>query len=202
MTGKKFGYIRVSTKDQNEARQLLAMKEQGIDDRDIFLDKQSGKNFKERDQYQLVKRMLRTGDVLYVHSLDRFGRNKDEIIKEWGEITKQIGADIVVLDMPLLDTTKHKDSLGSFISDLVLQILSWVAEEERNKIIIRQKEGIAAARERGQHMGRPKAKMPDNFKEVYTVWKNGDITAKTAMERLQLKRTTFYDLVKQHEGRK
>lgn len=202
MTGKKFGYIRVSSKDQNEARQLLAMKEQGIDDRDIFLDKQSGKSFKERDQYQLVKRMLRTGDILYIHSLDRFGRNKDEILSEWSDITKQIGADIIVLDMPLLDTTKHKDSLGSFISDLVLQILSWLAEEERKKIRQRQEEGIAAAKERGQRMGRPKAEMPDNFKEVYTVWKNGDITAKTAMEQLQLKRTTFYALVKELEGRK
>jgi DNA invertase Pin-like site-specific DNA recombinase len=127
-----FENIRVSSKDQNELRQLEAMKEKGIDERDIFMDKQSGKDFK-RVQYQLLKRILRKGDVLYIHSLDRFGRNKEEILQEWNDITKNIQADIVVLDMPLLDTTQFKDSLGTFIADLVLQILSWMAEDERNR---------------------------------------------------------------------
>ncbi len=129
MKNKRFGYIRVSTKDQNVDRQLESMRKLDIDDRDLFIDKQSGKNF-QREQYQLMKRMLRQGDVLYIHTLDRFGRNKTEILQEWTDITKHIHADIVVLDMPLLDTTKYKDSLGSFIADLVLQILSWTAENE------------------------------------------------------------------------
>lgn len=117
MEVRKFGYIRVSSKDQNEGRQFQAMKEKGLDERDIFLDKQSGKNF-DRAQYQLLKRMIRKGDVLYIHSLDRFGRNKEEILQEWNDITKNIQADIVVMDMPLLDTTQFKDSLGTFIAEL------------------------------------------------------------------------------------
>ncbi len=133
MDVRKFGYIRMSSKDQNEDRQLDSMKKMGIDPRDIFIDKQSGKDF-DRDQYQLLKRMIRKGDVLYIHSLDRFGRNKEEILQEWNDITKDIQADIIVLDMPLLDTTQFKDSLGTFIADLVLQILSWMAEEERERI--------------------------------------------------------------------
>lgn len=128
---RKFGYIRVSSKDQNELRQLEAMKEKGIDERDIFMDKQSGKDFK-RVQYQLLKRTLRKGDILFIHSLDRFGRNKEEILHEWNDITKNIQSDIVVLDMPLLDTTQFKDNLGNFIADLVQQILSWMVEVERN----------------------------------------------------------------------
>ncbi|MES5943931.1 recombinase family protein, partial [Bacillus cereus group sp. MG4] len=136
-TMKKFGYVRVSSKEQNEIRQKESMLEQGIAERDIYTDKQSGKDF-NREMYQTLKNQLRAGDILYIHSLDRFGRNKDEIEKEWKEITKDIKADIVVLDMPLLDTTKHKDDMGSFVSDLVLQILSWMAEEERKKIKQRQ----------------------------------------------------------------
>lgn len=141
MDNKKFGYIRVSSKDQNEGRQLEAMKKLGLSERDIFMDKQSGKDF-ERVQYQLLKRIIRKNDVLYIHSLDRFGRNKEEILNEWNDITKNIQADIVVMDMPLLDTTQYKDSLGTFIADLVLQILSWMAEEERDRIRKRQREGI------------------------------------------------------------
>ena len=132
MPSKKFGYERVSTKDQNEARQRESLLQMGIDERDIYTDKQSGKNF-ERPRYQLLKEMLREGDILYVHSLDRFGRNKEEILNEWRELTKEKGVDIVVLDMPLLDTTKNKDNLGSLIADLVLQILSWMAEEEQGE---------------------------------------------------------------------
>lgn len=162
MDARKFGYIRVSTKDQNELRQLQAMKEKGLDERDIFLDKQSGRNF-DRAQYQLLKRMIRKGDVLYIHSLDRFGRNKEEILQEWNDITKNIQADIVVMDMPLLDTTQFKDSLGTFIADLVLQILSWMAEEERDRIRKRQREGIDVALQNGVSFGRPKVQITEEF---------------------------------------
>ncbi|MFK2825149.1 recombinase family protein [Bacillus sp. B190/17] len=169
MDVRKFGYIRVSSKDQNEGRQLEAMKKMGIDQRDIFMDKQSGKNF-ERVQYQLLKRIIRKGDVLYIHSLDRFGRNKEEILHEWNDLTKNIEADIIVLDMPLLDTTQYKDSLGTFIADLVLQILSWMAEEERERIRKRQREGIDVASKNGVTFGRPKAQVTNEFKEIYHRW--------------------------------
>ncbi|NCT39910.1 recombinase family protein [Bacillus sp. EB93] len=199
MEVRKFGYIRVSSKDQNEGRQLQAMKEKGLDERDIFLDKQSGKNF-ERAQYQLLKRMIRKGDVLYIHSLDRFGRNKKEILQEWNDITKNIQADIVVIDMPLLDTTQFKDSLGTFIADLVLQILSWMAEEERDRIRKRQREGIDVAIQKGVTFGRPKAQVSEEFKEVYDFWKAGEMTAVKAMAELGVKKTTFYKLVKEYES--
>jgi DNA invertase Pin-like site-specific DNA recombinase len=195
---KKFGYVRVSSKDQNEGRQLASMREQGIEERDIFLDKQSGKDF-NREKYQALKQCLREGDVLYIHTLDRFGRNKDEILNEWQEITKSIKADIIVLDMPLLDTTKYKDSMGSFISDLVLQILSWMAQEERERIRKRQREGIDVALKKGIQFGRPKAEPTDNFYQAYGKWKAGEITATAAIEEAGVKRTTFYKLVKQIE---
>jgi DNA invertase Pin-like site-specific DNA recombinase len=195
---RKFGYIRVSSKDQNELRQLEAMKEIGIDERDIFMDKQSGKDFK-RVQYQLLKRILRKGDVLYIHSLDRFGRNKEEILQEWNDITKNIQADIVVLDMPLLDTTQFKDSLGTFIADLVLQILSWMAEDERNRIRKRQREGIDVAMKNGIAFGRPKSIITEDFKQVYHRWKTGEMTAVKAMKEIAVKKTTFYKLVKEYE---
>lgn len=195
---RKFGYIRVSSKDQNEGRQLEAMKEKGIDNRDIFMDKQSGKDF-QREQYQLLKRILRKGDVLYIHSLDRFGRNKEEILQEWNDITKNTQADIVVLDMPLLDTTQFKDSLGTFIADLVLQILSWMAEEERERIRKRQREGIDLALQQGIKFGRPKVRITVEFEKVYQKWKAGDITAVKAMDELNVKKTTFYKLVKEYE---
>ncbi|MGG1344363.1 recombinase family protein [Bacillus toyonensis] len=198
MSTKKFGYIRVSSKDQNEARQLEAMKEIGIEERDIFMDKQSGKDF-NREKYQAMKTCLREGDILYIHSLDRFGRNKDEIENEWKSITKDIKADIVVLDMPLLDTTKYKDRMGSFISDLVLQILSWMAQEERDRIRKRQEEGIKIALEQGVKFGRPKAEISDEFISAYKKWKDGAITATKAMEEAGMKRTTFYKLVKEYE---
>ncbi|MBV7508635.1 recombinase family protein [Bacillus sp. sid0103] len=198
MDVRKFGYIRVSSKDQNELRQLEAMKEKGIDERDIFMDKQSGKDFK-RVQYQLLKRILRKGDVLYIHSLDRFGRNKEEILQEWNDITKNIQADIVVLDMPLLDTTQFKDSLGTFIADLVLQILSWMAEDERNRIRKRQREGINVAKKNGVAFGRPKSIITEEFKRAYHRWKTGEITAVKAMQEIGVKKTTFYKLVKEYE---
>ncbi|MGQ3380796.1 recombinase family protein [Priestia endophytica] len=172
--------------------------EAGISPRDIFVDKQSGKNF-NREQYQLMKRMIRKGDILYIHSLDRFGCNKEEILQEWNAITKEIEADIVVLDMPLLDTTQYKDSLGTFIADLVLQILSWMAQEERDRIHKRQREGIDAALKSGVSFGRPKAQVSQEFIEVYNRWINREITAVQVMREANVKKTNFYKLVKEHE---
>ena len=198
MDVRKFGYVRVSSKDQNEGRQIESMKEKGINERDIFVDKQSGKDF-NREQYQLLKRILRKGDVLYIHSLDRFGRNKEKILEEWNDITKNIQADIIVLDMPLLDTTQYKDSLGTFIADLVLQILSWMAEEERERIRKRQREGIDLALQNGTVFGRPKATITEEFEQVYDRWKSGEITAVKAMQEIGVKKTTFYKLVREYE---
>ncbi|WP_456318522.1 recombinase family protein [Priestia megaterium] len=200
MENRRFGYIRVSSRDQNEGRQLQSMQEVGISSRDIFIDKQSGKNF-NREQYQLLKRMIRKGDILYIHSLDRFGRNKEEILQEWNAITKEIEADIVVLDMPLLDTTQYKDSLGTFIADLVLQILSWMAQEERDRIRKRQREGIDVALTKGISFGRPKAQVSEEFIGVYNRWKEKEITAVQAMKEANVKKTTFYKLVKQYENK-
>lgn len=198
MEVRKFGYIRVSSKDQNEGRQMESMKNQGLDERDIFIDKQSGKDF-NRVNYQLLKRIIRKGDILYIHSLDRFGRNKEEILQEWNDITKNILADIIVLDMPLLDTTQYKDSMGTFIADLVLQILSWMAQEERDRIRKRQREGIDVALEKGIKFGRPRIETSESFAQVYNEWKSGDITAVYAMNQLGIKKTTFYKLVKEYE---
>lgn len=195
MEHRKFGYIRVSSKDQNEGRQLEAMRKMGINERDIYLDKQSGKNF-ERANYQLLKRVIRKGDILYIHSLDRFGRNKEEILQEWNDLTKNIEADIVVLDMPLLDTTQYKDSMGTFIADLVLQILSWMAEEERERIRKRQREGIDLALQNGIQFGRTPVFVSEEFKEVYGKWKTGELTAVQAMQEAGVKKTSFYKLVK------
>lgn len=197
MNTKKFGYIRVSSTDQNIDRQMESMLALGIPERDIFVDKQSGRNF-DRPKYQALKAHLRQGDVLYIHSLDRFGRNKDQILNEWREITKEIGSDIVVLDMPLLDTTQYKGMSGleTLITDIVLQLLSYFAEEERIKIKVRQAEGIAVAKKKGKHIGRPKAEMPADFMSVYTDWKNGSIpTAVEAMKMLNLTKSTFYKFV-------
>src|SRR5690554_5042295 len=197
--GKKvFGYVRVSSKDQNEARQLEEMLNLGIDERDIFMDKESGKDF-NRPNYKALKQCLRKGDLLYIKSIDRFGRNSKEIKKEWEYITQDLDADIKVIDMPLLDTTQFKDTLGTFVSDLVLQVLAFVAERERDNIRQRQKEGIAIAKAQGKHLGRPKAKMPQGFDKVYKEWKVGKLKAVEAMEILNLKKTTFYKLVKRHE---
>ncbi|MGE8077331.1 recombinase family protein [Peribacillus loiseleuriae] len=152
-----------------------------------------------RTQYQLLKRMLRKGDVLYIHSLDRFGWNKEEILQEWNDITKNIQADIVVVDMPLLDTTQFKDSLGTFIADLTLQILSWMAQEKREPIRKRQREGIDVALQNGVAFSQPKVQVTEEFKEVYDRWKVGEITAVKAMGELDVKKTTFYKLVKEYE---
>lgn len=196
MKNKIFGYVRVSSKEQNEDRQLIAFKDFGIDERDIYIDKQSGKDF-NREQYNVLKHILRENDVLVIKSIDRLGRNYNMIIDEWKDITKNIKADIVVLDMPLLDTRNNKDLLGTFISDLILQILSYVAEQERTFIRQRQKEGIAAAKNNNVKFGRPKIEKPQNFDIVVNKWKNKEIKTKEAIEILGLKPNTFYNLVKQ-----
>ncbi|KGK89060.1 resolvase [Desulfosporosinus sp. HMP52] len=200
-TNRIYGYCRVSDKDQNEARQIKALTEAGVDERFILLDKQSGKDF-DRPQYQILKNALREGDLLIIKSIDRLGRNYKEIIKEWQYITQEIKADIKVLDMSMLDTTLHKDLLGTFISDLILQVLAYVAEQERANIKTRQAEGILVAKLQGKHLGRPKATFPEGFNEVYVRWKSEEITAKKAMQELNLKTTTFYKLVNQHEVQK
>ena len=195
MKNKIFGYARVSSKEQNEKRQLEAFKEFNIDERDIYIDKQSGKDF-NRNQYNILKNILRENDVLVIKSIDRLGRNYNMIIDEWKDITKNIKADIVVIDMPLLDTRKNKDLLGTFISDLILQILSYVAEQERTFIKQRQKEGIASSKSNGVKFGRPKIEKPDNFDIVVSQWKNKEIKTKEALELLDLKPNTFYTMVK------
>lgn len=195
MKNKVFGYARVSSKEQNEKRQLEAFKEFNIDERDIYIDKQSGKDF-NRNQYNILKNILRENDVLVIKSIDRLGRNYNMIIDEWKDITKNIKADIVVIDMPLLDTRKNKDLLGTFISDLILQILSYVAEQERTFIKQRQKEGIASAKSNGVKFGRPKIEKPDNFDFVVSKWKNKEIKTKEALELLNLRPNTFYTMVK------
>lgn len=195
MKNKIFGYARVSSKEQNEERQIVAFKEYGIDERDIYIDKQSGKDF-NREQYNILKHILRENDILVIKSIDRLGRNYNMIIDEWKDITKNIKADIVVIDMPLLDTTKNKDLLGTFISDLILQILSYVAEQERTFIKQRQKEGISTAMNKGIKFGRPTIEKPQNYDIVVSKWKNKEIRTKEAIEQLGLKPSTFYNMVK------
>ena len=195
MNSKIFGYARVSSKEQNEERQLEAFKEFNIDERDIYIDKQSGKDF-NREQYNVLKNVLRENDLLVIKSIDRLGRNYNMIVDEWKDIVKNIKADIVVIDMPLLDTRNNKDLLGTFISDLVLQILSYVAEQERTFIKQRQKEGINVAKNNGVKFGRPKIEKPQNFDIVVNKWKNKEIKSKEAMELLGLKANTFYNMVK------
>ena len=197
MKNKIFGYARVSSKEQNEKRQIVAFKNYGIDERDIYIDKQSGKDF-DREQYNILKHILRENDILVIKSIDRLGRNYNMIIDEWKDITKNIKADIVVIDMPLLDTTKNKDLLGTFISDLILQILSYVAEQERTFIKQRQKEGISTAMNKGIKFGRPTIEKPQNYDIVVSKWKNKEIRTKEAIEQLGLKPSTFYNMVNKY----
>ena len=179
MTGSIYGYVRVSTREQNEDRQLIALREVGVSDKNIFMDKQSGKDF-ERPQYKKLLRKMKKDDLLYIKSIDRLGRNYEEILQQWRIITKDKGVDIVVLDMPLLDTRRGKDLMGTFLSDIVLQVLSFVAENERTNIRQRQTEGIAAAKARGVRFGRPPRPLPDNFHAVYQRWRAGKITGTAA----------------------
>ncbi|MNC20777.1 Transposon gamma-delta resolvase [compost metagenome] len=195
---RHYGYIRVSTKDQNEARQLDAMKDLGIHERDFYIDKQSGKNF-DRPKYQLMKANLRKDDILFVKELDRLGRNAQEIKREWQEITQEIGAHIVILDMPILDTRQYQNGLEKLITSIVLELLSYMAEREREKINGRQTEGIALAKESGVVFGRPKQAISAEFEGIYGEWKQGLITAVEAMKRVDMKPNTFYRRVREYE---
>lgn len=193
------GYARVSTKEQNEARQINTLKEFGIIERDIYVDKVSGKSF-DRPEYQRLLNVIRKGDLVVVLSLDRLGRNYTEVQEQWRYITTELGADIKVLDMPLLDTRTSGDNIDSrFVSDLVLQILSYVSAKERENIKARQSQGIANAKAQGKHLGRPKAKRPNNWDEIYNKWCNKEITAVSAMQILGLKPNTFYKFVNEEK---
>lgn len=192
----KYGYVRVSTKEQNIDRQLVEMYAQGLNDKTIFIDKQSGKDF-ERDEYQKLKKKLKSGDLLIIKSIDRLGRNYDMIIDEWRTLVNDMDVDIQVLDMPLLDTrTEGKNLVGKFISDIVLQILSFVAENERENIKKRQAEGIRIAKEKGKHLGRPKLKLPKNFTIIANQYKKKEITLAEALLSLKMNRSTFYKNLK------
>ena len=185
-----YGYIRVSTRDQNEDRQLIAMRELSIPETNVFLDKQSGKDF-ERPQYKKLVKKLKPDDLLYIKSIDRLGRNYGEILEQWRILTKEKGIDIVVLDMPLLDTRRGKDLMGTFLSDIVLQVLSFVAENERTNIRQRQAEGIAAAKARGVRFGRPPRPLPENYHSAYQRWKAGAITGTAAAKECGMPLSTF-----------
>lgn len=188
----KYGYVRVSTKEQNIDRQLVEMYAQGLNDKTIFIDKQSGKDF-ERDEYQKLKKKLKSGDLLIIKSIDRLGRNYDMIIDEWRTLVNDMNVDVQVLDMPLLDTrTEGKNLVGKFISDIVLQILSFVAENERENIKKRQAEGIRIAKENGKHLGRPKLKLPKNFTIIANQYKKKEITLTEALSSLKMNRSSFY----------
>jgi DNA invertase Pin-like site-specific DNA recombinase len=185
-----YGYIRVSSRDQNEDRQLIALKEVGVPEKNIYLDKQSGKDF-NRPQYKKLLRKLKKDDLLYIKSIDRLDRNYEEILQQWRILTKEKGIDIVVLDMPLLDTRRGKDLMGTFLSDIVLQVLSFVAENERTNIRQRQAEGIAAAKAKGVRFGRPPRPLPDNFHRCYQRWKQGEITGTAAAKECGIPLATF-----------
>ncbi len=186
-----YGYVRISSTDQNEDRQLDAMESRFVPKKNIYVDKVSGKDF-QREQYQAMVKQLRQGDLLFILSIDRLGRNYEEVQNQWRILTKEIGIDICVLDMPLLDTRNGKDLMGTFIADLVLQILSFVAQSERENIRRRQAEGIAAAKARGVRFGRPKAALPSDFEEIVEDWVARKITTKEAVRRSGVSRSTFY----------
>ena len=192
MSNKTYGYVRVSSKDQNEARQMIALEEFGVSPDCIFTDKQSGKDF-ERPAYKRLIKKLKPGDLLVIKSIDRLGRNYDEILEQWRVITKEIKADIVVLDMPLLDTrTQGRDLTGTFIADLVLQILSYVAQTERESIKQRQAEGIAAAKANGVRFGRKAVELPPEFDEVCSAYQSGRLPLRIAADALGMSKSTFH----------
>lgn len=195
--GSIYGYIRVSSIDQNEDRQRIALRERQVPEGHIYMDKQSGKDF-ARPQYQRMVKRLRAGDLLYVLSIDRLGRNYEEIQAQWRVLTKEIGADIRVLDMPLLDTRCGKDLMGTFIADLVLQILSFVAQSERENIKKRQAQGIAAARARGVQFGRPVIQAPERFPEIVKEWEAGRLRFAEALQESGLSETTFYRRLREY----
>lgn len=199
MEHQSYGYIRVSSREQHEDRQRIAMREAGVPEKNIFLDKQSGKDF-ERKGYQRMVKKLKPGDTLFVKSIDRLGRNYDEILKQWRAITQEKRAAIVVLDMPLLDTRQDHDLMGTLIADIVLQILSYVAETERAFIRQRQAEGIAAAKERGVHFGRTALEPPPEYAEIYASWSAGERSARSAARSLGISHQTFLKWAS-HSGR-
>lgn len=189
--GNVYGYVRVSTREQNEDRQIIAMSEAKVPQRNIYMDKQSGKDF-DRPMYKSLLKKLKREDLLYVVSIDRLGRNYEEILEQWRVLTREKKIDIVVLDMPLLDTRRGKDLMGTFLSDIVLQVLSFVAENERKNIKQRQKEGIEAARLRGVQFGRPPKPMPENFVQVYNRWLAKEISGEEAAKLCDITVATFY----------
>lgn len=193
-----YGYMRVSSKEQNEDRQKIALTEMGVPENNIYMDKQSGKDF-ERTQYKRLLRKLNENSVLYIKSIDRLGRNYGELNEQWRIITKEKKADIVVIDMPLLDTRREKNLLGTFISDVVLALLSYVAENERTNIKQRQAEGIAAAKARGVKFGRPPLPIPENFYQMHKDWRTGKITIEEAAEACNMCPKTFYSKAVKYE---
>ncbi len=195
--GGSYGYIRVSSADQNEDRQLLAMREAKVPEDRIFLDKQSGKDFNRTNYKRLVKK-LKPGDLLCIKSIDRLGRNYEEIQDQWRYLTREKGVDIAVLDMPLLDTRRGKDLMGTFLSDIVLQVLSFVAENERINIRQRQAEGIAAAKKRGVRFGRPNVQPPEDFPAIVAEWEAGRLGFRDALERTGLAEATFYRRLREY----
>jgi len=192
-----YGYARVSSTDQNEERQVIALQEKGVVKENLFIDKQSGKDF-ERAQYKQLINQLKAGDLLYIASIDRLGRNYEEILNQWRILTREKGVDIVVLDMPALDTTRSKDLLGTFISDLVLQLLSFVAQNERENIRKRQAEGIAAAKARGVKFGRPEKHIPADFGALVEQWERGEVSTDDILMICNLSRSTFFERVRKH----
>ena len=195
---KIYGYMRVSSREQNEDRQRIALLEMGVPEKNIFIDKLSGKNF-ERPQYKKLVKRLDSKSVLFVKSIDRLGRNYKDLNEQWRIITKEKGADIVVIDMPLLDTRREKNLLGTLISDIVLALLSYVAENERMNIKQRQAEGIAAAKARGIKFGRPSLPLPDNFYQVHKEWRAGKISVTQAAKACGLPQSTFFRKAKDYE---
>lgn len=198
MTGNTYGYVRVSTHEQNEARQLIALREAAVPERNIYMDKQSGKDF-NRPAYQQMMKKLKRGDLLVIKSIDRLGRSYEEILEQWRIITKERQADIRVLDMPLLDTSIHRDLTGTLIADIVLQLLSYVAQNERENIRQRQAEGIAAAKARGVKFGRPPKPLPDSFYRLHKEWRDKKITLQQAANACGMPMGTFYSRAIQFE---
>lgn len=186
-----YGYVRVSTREQNEGRQMLALHQREVPEKNIYIDRQSGKDF-DRPMYHRMLRKLQEDDLIYVKSIDRLGRNYEEILEQWRFLTKEKKVDIVVIDMELLDTRRGKDLMGTFLSDIVLQVLSFVAENERKNIRERQKEGIEAAKLRGVQFGRPRRDVPDDFIQICCRWRNGQILGKDAAKLCDMPLTTFY----------
>ena len=194
-----FGYVRVSSVEQNEVRQLDAMAAVGVENTNIYVDKQSGRSF-DRPQYKKLVKKLRPGDLLYILSIDRLGRNYEEIQRQWRLLTKDKGIDICVIDMPLLDTRSGKDLMGTFIADLVLQILSFVAQKERENIRARQAQGIAAAKARGVRFGRPEMPLPDDFLSLVRQWESGSILIQDVLNACSVSEATFYRRLRAHRS--